>query len=186
MASLSRMASFLVTLPLVMISLGFESIDRELIEAAETMGASPSRTFGTVILPMILPYMFAGYAFVFVISMNEFIISFFIGQFSLATLPVKIFSQLRSGYTPTIASVSVALHPARGDGVQPRRAVRRSPPASRSVDPQGALTPAQWCALSKHGVRPSRPVKACDRRMVQMPGEYCGHTHRDTDRKQGK
>ena len=98
---------FLVTLPLVMISLGLESIDREIIEAAETMGASPLRTFSTVILPMVVPYMFAGYAFVFVISMNEFIISFFIGQFSLATLPVKIFSQLRSGYTPTIASVSV-------------------------------------------------------------------------------
>ena len=98
---------FLVTLPLVMISLGLESIDDEIVEAAETMGASPTRTFTTVILPMILPYLFAGYAFVFVISMNEFIISYFIGQFSLTPLPVKIFSQLRSGYTPTIASVSV-------------------------------------------------------------------------------
>ncbi len=98
---------FLVTMPLVMISLGLESIDREIVEAARTMGADPARTFTTVILPMIVPYMIAGYAFVFVLSMNEFIISYFLGQFSLLTLPVKVFTQLRSGYTPTIASVSV-------------------------------------------------------------------------------
>ena len=71
--------------------------------------------------------MFAGYAFVFVISMNEFIISFFIGQFSLATLPVKIFSQLRSGYTPTIASVSVLFILLAVVVFIPRRALRRSP-----------------------------------------------------------
>ena len=98
---------FLVTLPMVMISLGLESIDREVIEAARTMGADDRRTFLTIILPLITPYMVAGFAFVFVLSMNEFIISYFLGQFAFATLPVKIFSQLRSGYSPVIASVAV-------------------------------------------------------------------------------
>ena len=98
---------FLVTLPMVMISLGLESIDIEILEAARTMGADDRRTFQTVILPLILPYMVAGYAFVFVFSMNEFIISYFLGQFAISTLPVKIFSQLRSGYSPVIASAAV-------------------------------------------------------------------------------
>ena len=98
---------FLVTLPMVMISLGLESIERELLEAARTMGANARKSFLTIVLPMILPYMVAGYAFAFVISMNEFIISFFLGQFAVNTLPVKIFSSLRAGYTPTIAAVSV-------------------------------------------------------------------------------
>lgn len=98
---------FLVTLPMVMISLGLESIDREILEAARTMGADDRRTFLTIVLPMILPYMVAGYAFVFVISMNEFIISYFLGQFNTVTLPVKIFTALRSGYSPVIASASV-------------------------------------------------------------------------------
>ena len=98
---------FLVTLPMVMISLGLESIDREVIEAARTMGADDRRTFLTIILPLVKPYMVAGFAFVFVLSMNEFIISYFLGQFAIATLPVKIFSQLRSGYSPVIASVAV-------------------------------------------------------------------------------
>ena len=98
---------FLITLPMVMISLGLESIDQELLEAARTMGANNTTTFRTVVLPMVAPYMVAGFAFAFVLSMNEFIISFFLGQFAVQTLPVKIFSSLRSGYTPTIASVSV-------------------------------------------------------------------------------
>ncbi len=98
---------FLVTLPMVMISLGLESIDREIIEAARTMGADDRRTFLTIILPLVRPYMVAGFAFVFVLSMNEFIISYFLGQFAVVTLPVKIFSQLRSGYSPVIASTAV-------------------------------------------------------------------------------
>ena len=98
---------FLVTLPLVMISLGLESIDEELLEAARTMGADSRRMFTTIIFPMILPYMIAGYAFVVVLSMNEYIISYFLGQHATITLPVQLLASLRSGYTPIIAAVSV-------------------------------------------------------------------------------
>ncbi len=98
---------FLVTLPLVMISLGLESIDRELLEAARTMGADSRRTFTTIIFPMIMPYMVAGYAFVMVLSMNEYIISYFLGQHATITLPVQLLASLRSGYTPIIAAVAV-------------------------------------------------------------------------------
>ncbi len=98
---------FLVTLPLVMISLGLESIDDEIVEAARTMGADGRRMFATVIFPMVLPYMVAGYAFVLVLSMNEYIISFFLGQHATITLPVQVLASLRSGYTPVIAAVAV-------------------------------------------------------------------------------
>ncbi len=98
---------FLVTLPLVMISLGLESIDQELLEAARTMGADGRQLFTSVILPMVLPYMVAGYAFVLVLSMNEYIIAFFLGQHATITLPVQVLSSLRSGYTPVIAAVAV-------------------------------------------------------------------------------
>jgi len=100
-------AVFLVALPLTMLSLGFESIESELLEAAQTIGANARVLFTTIIFPMIVPYMFASFAFVFVLSMNEFIISFFLGQSVIVTLPVKLFSSLRGGYSPTIASASV-------------------------------------------------------------------------------
>ena len=48
-------AIFFVTLPLVTLSLGFASIDREIVEAAETMGADSARCFRTVVLPIVPP-----------------------------------------------------------------------------------------------------------------------------------
>ena len=100
-------AIFFVTLPLVTISLGFESIDPEIVEAAETMGADSGTVFRTVIFPMVRPYMISGYAFAFVLSLNEYIVAYMVAGFTVETLPIKIFNSLRYGYTPVMASVTV-------------------------------------------------------------------------------
>ena len=101
-------AIFFVTLPLVTISLGLESIDAEVIEAAESMGADNRTVFTTIVLPMVRPYMISGYAFAFVLSLNEYIIAYMVAGFTVETLPIKIFNSLRYGYTPVMASVAVA------------------------------------------------------------------------------
>lgn len=100
-------AIFFVTLPLVTISLGFSSIDRSLVEVAATMGADDRTIFRTVVLPLILPYLVSGYAFAFVLSLNEYIVAYMTIGFTMETLPIKIFNALRYGYTPTMASVTV-------------------------------------------------------------------------------
>ena len=100
-------AIFFVTLPLVTISLGLESIDAEIIEAAETMGADNRKIFTTIVLPMVRPYMISGYAFAFVLSLNEYIVAYMVAGFTVETLPIKIFNSLRYGYTPVMASVAV-------------------------------------------------------------------------------
>ncbi|WEX85893.1 ABC transporter permease [Sinorhizobium garamanticum] len=100
-------AIFFVTLPLVTLSLGFTSIDRSLVEAASTMGADERMVFRTVVLPLILPYIVSGYAFAFVLSLNEYIVAYMTVGFTMETLPIKIFNALRYGYTPTMASVTI-------------------------------------------------------------------------------
>ncbi|PWK70597.1 ABC transporter permease [Aminobacter sp. AP02] len=100
-------AIFFITLPLVTLSLGFASIDRSLVEAAATMGADDRTVLKTVVLPLIRPYLVSGYAFAFVLSLNEYIVAYMTIGFTLETLPIKIFNALRYGYTPTMASVSV-------------------------------------------------------------------------------
>lgn len=97
---------FLVTLPMVMISLGLEQIDRNLLDVARVCGADRRRIYTTVILPMIRPYLLFGFGFAFVLSFNEYIISFMLIGFTHETLPVKIFNSLRYGYTPVMAVVS--------------------------------------------------------------------------------
>jgi putative spermidine/putrescine transport system permease protein len=98
---------FFVTLPLVTLSLGFASIDRSLVEAAATMGADDRTLLKTVVLPLILPYLVSGYAFAFVLSLNEYIVAYMTVGFTTETLPIKIFNALRYGYTPTMAAVSI-------------------------------------------------------------------------------
>jgi putative spermidine/putrescine transport system permease protein len=98
---------FFVTLPLVTITLGLSTIDRSLIEAARTMGASRQAVFGTVLLPLLRPYLVSGYAFVFVLSLNEYIIAWMVAGFTVETLPIKIFNSLRYGYTPIMGAAAV-------------------------------------------------------------------------------
>ena len=93
--------------PLMTISLGLESTDRAMVEAAQTMGANERRVFTTVILPLIGPYIISGYAFAFVLSLNEYIIAYMVAGFTVETLPIKIFNSLRYGYTPVMAAVAV-------------------------------------------------------------------------------
>lgn len=100
-------AIFFVTLPLVTLTLGFASIDREVVEAAATMGADDRTVLRTVVLPLVGPYVVSGYAFAFVLSLNEYIIAYMVAGFTTETLPIKIFNALRYGYTPTMAAVTV-------------------------------------------------------------------------------
>ena len=98
---------FLVTLPVVTISLGLGAVDMALIEAARTMGATRGQVLRTVILPLLVPYILSGYAFAFVLSLNEYIIAYMVAGFTVETLPIKIFNSLRYGYTPIMGVVSV-------------------------------------------------------------------------------
>ncbi len=98
---------FLVTLPVVTISLGLRSIDMALVEAARTMGASRGQILRGVILPLIVPYIVSGFAFAFVLSLNEYIVAYMVAGFTVETLPIKIFNSLRYGYTPIMGVVAV-------------------------------------------------------------------------------
>jgi putative spermidine/putrescine transport system permease protein len=106
-ATIVSHAIFFVTLPLVTISLGFESIEREIVEAAETMGADSRAVFRTVVLPLVRSYMVSGLAFCFVLSLNEYIVAYMVAGFTVETLPIKIFNALRYGYTPVMAAVTL-------------------------------------------------------------------------------
>lgn len=91
-----------VAMPLSMITLGFAMIDQALIDAARTMGADDGAVFRTVILPMLRPYIVCGAVFVFIMSLNEYIIAYMVAGFEVETLPIKVFNNLRMGFQPTM------------------------------------------------------------------------------------
>ncbi|EHJ95497.1 ABC transporter permease [Agrobacterium tumefaciens] len=91
-----------VALPLVMITLGFSAIDHSLVEAARTMGARDIDVLRTVAFPIVLPFVVSSLIFVAIFSLNEYIISFMVAGFTAETMPVKIFSNMRTGFSPTM------------------------------------------------------------------------------------
>jgi putative spermidine/putrescine transport system permease protein len=98
---------FLVSLPLVSLSLGFGSLDDSLPEAAATMGADNTVILKTIVFPLVRPYIISGFAFAFVVSLNEYLVAYMTVGAVIETLPMKIFNSLRYGYTPVMASASV-------------------------------------------------------------------------------
>lgn len=98
---------FFVTLPLVIIARGFAALTDDVIEAAQMMGARPMQVFRTVVLPLIAPYVFTGFALVTIISVNEYLVANMISGFVVETLPIKIFNNVRYGYSPVVAAASM-------------------------------------------------------------------------------
>ena len=89
-------------LPIATLGLGFASVDPALVQAARTMGARDGDVLRTVVLPMVQPYVVSGLVFVFVLSLNEYIIAYMVSGFSVQTLPIKVFNNLRMGFQPTM------------------------------------------------------------------------------------
>lgn len=68
-------------------------IDQELVDAAETLGASPSRTFTTVVVPLVRPPVVASFLLVFVFTLGSYIIAQVLGRPEHWTLSVFISDQ---------------------------------------------------------------------------------------------
>lgn len=78
----------------VILSTAFNSLDRSLEEAAYDLGETRFSAFRLVILPLVMPGIISSLLMSFTISLDEFIIAFFLAG-NEPTLPTYIFSQLR-------------------------------------------------------------------------------------------
>ena len=84
-------------------------MDKSLPEAAQDLGASPVRVFFDVTLPLVAPAIASGMLLAFAMSMDDVIISVFVTGVDTNTLPVKIYSQLKTGVTPEINALCTLL-----------------------------------------------------------------------------
>jgi ABC-type spermidine/putrescine transport system permease subunit II len=93
---------------LLIVAARLEGFDRSLELAASDLGANAIRRFRYVILPLISPAVFAGALFAFTLSLDEFVITFFIIG-AQVTLPIYIYTQIKFGITPAINAVATLL-----------------------------------------------------------------------------
>lgn len=87
----------------------YVELDYSVVEASMDLGATKFQTYRLVVLPMLKPALMAAGLLVFIISIDDFMISFFCSGASTQTLPMYIFSMIRSGTTPVVNAVSTVL-----------------------------------------------------------------------------
>ncbi|MGD1952400.1 MAG: ABC transporter permease [Leptolyngbyaceae cyanobacterium] len=74
---------------------------------ARTLGASPIQVLWQVTLPLIAPGVVVGALFAFLISWNEFLLTFFVGSGRVFTLPMVLFTSLQGGNTGVTAAIAI-------------------------------------------------------------------------------
>lgn len=84
-------------------------MDPSLEEAARDLGAGPFRAFWDVTLPLVRPAIISGSLLAFAMSMDDVVISIFINGPKLSTLPIKVYTQLKTGVTPEINALCTIL-----------------------------------------------------------------------------
>jgi putative spermidine/putrescine transport system permease protein len=83
--------------------------DRQLDEAAASLGVRPRDAFLHVTLPMIRPGLFAGALFAFVMSFDDFATTIFLITPGTKTLPIAIYQYMEFNLDPTVSAVSAML-----------------------------------------------------------------------------
>jgi putrescine transport system permease protein len=80
-------------------------LDRSLEEAAMDLGCDPVRAFASVTLPLIAPAIVAGWMLAFTLSLDDLVIASFTTGPGSATLPIRIYSEVRLGVKPEINAI---------------------------------------------------------------------------------
>ena len=99
---------YMLNLPFGMLTLLMEvkarlvGMDPSLEEAARDLGAGSFRAFWDITLPLIMPAVISGSLLAFAMSMDDVVISIFVTGPRVSTLPIKVYTQMKTGVTPEI------------------------------------------------------------------------------------
>jgi spermidine/putrescine transport system permease protein len=98
----------------IVVSTRLGDLDPNLEEAAMDLGATPIQAFIKVLLPQLTPGIISGCLLAFVLSLDDFLIASFTAGTGATTLPMEIFSRIRTGVKPDVNALSVILILASG------------------------------------------------------------------------
>jgi spermidine/putrescine transport system permease protein len=98
-------------LPLVMVIVRarLRKLDPSLIEAARDLGAGTWQVFWRVTEPLIRPAVIGAGLMALTVSMDDFIVTFFLAGPGATTLPLKVYSMIKAGLSPEINALSTVI-----------------------------------------------------------------------------
>lgn len=99
------------SIPFVIINVNsvLDTMNPNLEEAASDLGASKMRTFFEIVLPTLIPGIFSGAQLAFTLSLDDVVISYFTAGPESNTLPLQVFSMIKTGVTPDVNALITIL-----------------------------------------------------------------------------
>jgi len=101
--------TFCVSYVAMVVLARLQDFDFSVVEAARDLGAGWWQAAWKVLLPMILPGIVAGGLLAFTLSLDDFVITFFVAGPGSTTLPIQVYSMIRHGSPPLINALSTIL-----------------------------------------------------------------------------
>ena len=98
--------TFCLPFVFLLVSARIEEFDFSIIEAAHDLGATDRQTMLKVIIPAILPGVLSGFMMSVTMSLEDFVITFFVSGPGSTTLPLYVYSMIRFGVSPVINALS--------------------------------------------------------------------------------
>lgn len=101
--------AFNISFVAIVVRARLADLDVALEEAAADLGANPWETFRRVTIPLLAPGIIAGALLAFTLSLDDFVITFFMAGPGSTTLPILIFSKIRFGPSPEVNVISTLM-----------------------------------------------------------------------------
>ena len=101
--------TFSISYVTVVVRARLSTLNPEVEQAALDLGATRWQTFRLVVLPALWPAVLAAGLLIFALSFDDFVLSFFTTGESPQPLPVRIYSAIRFGVTPTINAIGTLM-----------------------------------------------------------------------------
>jgi spermidine/putrescine transport system permease protein len=101
--------AFNISFVAIVVRARLADFDITLEEAAKDLGANEWQTFRRITLPLIMPGILGGALLAFTLSIDDFVITFFVSGPGSTTLPVRVFSMIRIGVTPEVNAISTVM-----------------------------------------------------------------------------
>lgn len=101
--------TFNLPIVVIMIRARLRKLDPALEEAARDLGATEWQAFRRITLPLVFPAIVGAALMCFTISLDDFIVTFFTAGPGSTTLPLRVYSMVRSGISPEINALSTIL-----------------------------------------------------------------------------
>lgn len=101
--------TFCLPFVFLMVMARLDEFDFSIIEAAHDLGATDRQTMIKVIIPAIMPGVLSGFLMSVTMSLEDFVITFFVSGPGSTTLPLYVYSMIRYGVSPAVNALSFVM-----------------------------------------------------------------------------